>query len=128
MKISPKAAKGNLDRMKAERAAQRAPKPTTPTQASKPIYKGASSPISLPDGRGMTAVMASAVQADPSKYPGYSDPKTGTPRYTKPPSNVGIGTSAGIGIGSPNMGIGAAPSFPISGPNFPISGPNYGFR
>lgn len=45
-------------------------------------YIGASSPVQLPGGRGMSAQMAAAIQKNPSAYPGYADPSQGTPRYT----------------------------------------------
>jgi hypothetical protein len=32
----------------------------------------------------MTAVMAAAIQKNPSKYSGYADPSQGTPRYSYP--------------------------------------------
>ena len=45
-------------------------------------YIGASSPLSLPEGRGMTAMMAQAIRNNPSAYPGYADPNTGKNTYT----------------------------------------------
>ncbi len=44
-------------------------------------YLGASSPVMLPGGGGMSAKMAAAIQANPSAYPGYANPAGGTPRY-----------------------------------------------
>lgn len=36
-------------------------------------------PISLPYGGGMSAAMAAAIKKNPSAYPGYAGPSTGTP-------------------------------------------------
>lgn len=44
-------------------------------------YIGASSPISLPGGGGMSAQMAAAIKANPSAFPGYADPSTGKNTY-----------------------------------------------
>jgi len=72
-------------------AAKPAPKPVAKKPETKPgrydvagRYLGADSPLSLPNGRGMTAVMAAAIQKNPSKYSGYADPSQGTPRYSYP--------------------------------------------
>ena len=70
-------------------AAKPAPKPVAKKPAPKPgrydvagKYLGADSPLQLPSGRGMSAVMAAAVQKNPSAYPGYADPSQGKPRYS----------------------------------------------
>jgi hypothetical protein len=65
-----------------------APAPATSTAATigrydaSGNYIGASSPISLPDGRGVSAKMAEAIKNNPSAYPGYADPSTGKNTYT----------------------------------------------
>ena len=58
------------------------PTPTLGRYDAAGNYIGASSPISLPDGRGMTAKMAEAIRNNPSAYPGYADPSTGKDKYT----------------------------------------------
>jgi hypothetical protein len=79
-----------------------APKPATapaPAPAPAPAtigrydasgnYIGASSPISLPGGGGVSAQMATAINANPSAYPGYADPSAGKNTYTYPSANPG---------------------------------------
>jgi len=101
MKISPKEAKGKLDRMKAERTAQRKPKPSRPTRTV---------PSTKPT-------------------PGRAAPSYGmTPSSVGIGTSPGIGLgNASFPISGPNFPISAS-NFPISASNFPISGPNYGFR
>ena len=65
------------------------PKPVNKKPESKPgrydmagRYMGADSPLQLPGGKGMSAVMAAAIRKNPSGYSGYADPSQGTPRYS----------------------------------------------
>jgi hypothetical protein len=65
--------------------------PTLGRYDSSNNYIGASSPLSLPEGRGMTAMMAQAIRNNPSAYPGYSNPNTGKNTYTYQDKKDGSG-------------------------------------
>jgi hypothetical protein len=45
-------------------------------------YMGASSPVQLSGGGGMSAKMAASVQEKRSEYPTHANPAGGTPKYT----------------------------------------------
>ena len=71
------------------KAPAKAPAPAT-AKATAPVvgrydkagnYIGASSPLQLPSGGGMSAAMAAAIKKNPNAYPGYKDPSKGKPVY-----------------------------------------------
>ena len=135
MTISPKEAKGKLDRMKAERTAQRKPKASSsvsPKQShkaaekwSRDVVKKANRNATNPP-KTSTSVSTAPKPSRPTRTVPNTKPTPGraAPSYGMTPSSVGIGTSPTIGLGTASLPI-SGPNFPISGPNFPISGPNF---
>lgn len=144
MKISPKEAKKNLDRMKAERSAQSkptGPSSVSPTQSHRAAEKWSRNVVKKADKNASnppetSTSVTTAPTARPTRTVPNIKPTPGraAPSYGMTPGSVGIGASPSIGLGDSLPRVGeidfpiSGPNFPISGPNFPISGPNYGFR
>lgn len=92
---APKRAASRPAPKKAARSSARAPKYSSQASPGNPNptaerpgrydvagkYMGASSPVQLPGGGGMSAKMAASIQRNPSQYQGYTSPAGGTPKY-----------------------------------------------
>ena len=63
------------------KASAKAPAPVVGRYDKAGNYIGASSPLQLPSGGGMSAAMAAAIKKNPNAYLGYEDPSKGKPVY-----------------------------------------------